>query len=362
MAVADRLSSDTILDHHAAVSMIEKMREDHKSLGRDRCAPGRWDFRLHYGAVSARLHDSGMHIRVFADDDTNLSYVKMEIAAHAAKILGTTSGIHWSGQDNMSAPPVFFREISVVSSWRVSPHMQRIRFRADNLARYAIGGLHIRILIPPAGRKPIWPTIAPDGMLSWPRDEDTLTVRIYTIRSIDVVAGTLDVDFVLHPGLETPAASFATNAREGQVIGMLGPGGDGVPQNKSLLIAGDDTAIPAISRILENRRPESTARVFLEVDSEADVVPIGNENAAVTWLFRKGRPAGTTGLLSKALRALDPAALPLDLYVWAGCEFSDFREIRKLVRKDWNVPKDRHLVVAYWRQGANGGDRTSNDE
>ncbi|TIV93327.1 MAG: siderophore-interacting protein, partial [Mesorhizobium sp.] len=44
------------------------------------------------------------------------------------------------------------------------------------------------------------------------------------------------------------------------------------------------------------------------------------------------------------------------LYVWAGCEFADFREIRRIVRKEWGLPRDRHLVTAYWRRGAQGGD------
>jgi hypothetical protein len=128
--------------------------------------PGIWDFRLHYGSVSARRQGSRVHIRVFADDDTNLSYVKMEVAACANEILGSTGGICWSGQGNLPALPVFFRQITVVSSQRISPHMQRIRFRSDNLSRYANGGIHIRLLIPPSGREAVWPSIGPVDWLS----------------------------------------------------------------------------------------------------------------------------------------------------------------------------------------------------
>ena len=38
------------------------------------------------------------------------------------------------------------------------------------------------------------------------------------------------------------------------------------------------------------------------------------------------------------------------------CEFADFREIRKIVRKEWGLPRGRHLVTAYWRRGAEGDD------
>src|SRR3546814_5807911 len=124
---------------------------------------------------------------------------------------------------------------------RLSPHMQRIRFEARDIPRYATGGLHIRLLIPPAVRNPVWPTIGHDGLLVWPAGDDALTVRIYTIRTIDVEAGTFDVDFVLHPGLDTPAATFTQTARPGDQIGMIGPGGNHIPDNGNLLLLGDDT-------------------------------------------------------------------------------------------------------------------------
>jgi len=63
-------------------------------------------------------------------------------------------------------------------------------------------------------------------------------------------------------------------------------------------------------------------------------------------------------LAPAALRERSHAALADGLFVWAGCEFTDFREIRKIVRKEWGLPRDRHLVTAYWRRGvqdANGG-------
>ena len=50
-----------------------------------------------------------------------------------------------------------------------------------------------------------------------------------------------------------------------------------------------------------------------------------------------------------------------DLYVWAGCEFADFREIRGIVRKEWGLPRDRHLVTAYWRRDAHGDDESAEE-
>src|SRR3546814_16529044 len=114
---------------------------------------------------------------------------------------------------------------------RLSPHMQRIRFEARDIPRYATGGLHIRLLIPPAGRNPVWPTIGHDGLLVWPAGDDALTVRIYTIRTIDVAAGTIDVDFVLHSGLDTPASTFLQTPPPVDTIGTNAPGGNPQPNN-----------------------------------------------------------------------------------------------------------------------------------
>jgi glycerol-3-phosphate dehydrogenase len=70
--------------------------------------------------------------------------------------------------------------------------------------------MHVRLLVPPKGRAPVWPMTLPDGRLGWPTGEDTMAVRIYTIRSIDVDRAEMDIDFVLHEsgGVGMPGADF----------------------------------------------------------------------------------------------------------------------------------------------------------
>ena len=304
MGNAVALSSETYLDHDRAAFMLDRMRDDHSELGSVTPQSDGWAFPLHYGMVSAVRENRRIRLRVLADDETRLAYVKMEVASHAAEILGSTGGIRWSGQDDIGTVPAFFREITVLSTERITPHLQRIRFAARDLGRYASGGLHIRLLLPPAEREPVWPTIGADGLLVWPGGEDSLTVRVYTIRAIDVQAGVIDVDFVLHPGVVTPAAHFAETATPGQVIGMIGPGGGDVPAATNLLMLADDTALPALSRILESLPETTRATVFLEVDGETDRLALERPNVTITWLYRTGRPAGTAGLLSAALREI----------------------------------------------------------
>lgn len=351
----DQLSAQTDIEHDTIRPVMEKLRAEHSEYEIETGIDDQWEFRTHYGSLSALVGDRSARIKVYADDETNLSYMKMGVAGHLAEYLGTTAGIRWQGDGADAGTPVFFRELTVLSSARISPHMQRLRFAGSDLGRFTHGGLHVRLLLPPHGRRPVWPSLGADGLLVWPSGEDALVLRVYTIRAIDVAAGWVDVDFVLHPGSDTPAATFAENAKAGDVIGMIGPGGGGVPEAENLLLLGDDTALPAIGRILDDLAPATHADVFLEVDGPADAIPLaGGDNVRITWLHRDGRDPGTAGLLSQALCKMDPASLPPDIYVWAGCEFADFKEVRKILRKEWGLKKDRHLVVAYWRRGVSG--------
>lgn len=348
-----RLRAQTHIRNDAIRPVMDRLRAEHSECEVDTGVDDQWELRMHYGSLHAAFEDEGALIRVAAQDETCLSYMKMIVAGHIAGQLGTTGGLRWQGDGHDAGTPVFFREITVVSSTRLSPHMQRVRLSGHDLGRFAHGGLHVRLLLPAAGRQPVWPTMGADGMIVWPSGEDALTVRVYTIRALDVAAGWLDIDFVLHPGTETPAAMFAQGARAGDVIGMIGPGGGGVPEAQNLLLVGDDTALPAIGKILEELAPSTRAEVLIEVDGPQDrIVLADGDNIVVSWLYRHGREAGCAGLLPAALRQRGHAAD--NLYVWAGCEFADFREIRRIVRKEWGLPRDRHLVTAYWRKGAQG--------
>mgnify|MGYP002653359310 CR=1 FL=1 len=61
-----------------------------------------------------------------------------------------------------------------------------------------------------------------------------------------------------------------------------------------------------------------------------------------------------TDVTAEVVDTLVAAGIAEDLFIWAGCEFDAFKDIRRSVRKDLKVAKDRHLVAAYWRRGAAG--------
>ena len=350
-----QMSAETHIRDDAIRPVLEKLRAEHSDYEIDTGLADLWEFRTHYGSLTTKLAPGSALITVFAADETCLAYMKMTVASHLAEHLGNTRGLRWQGDGRDEGRPVFFREIAVVSVRQVAPHLRRLRFSGEDLHRFSHGGLHMRLLLPPAGRAPVWPQVGPDGLIQWPKGEDALTLRVYTIRAIDAEAGWLDVDFVTHEGGHSPGSAFAETAQPGDVIGMIGPGGGDVPEAGNLLLLGDDTALPAISRIFESLPSGTRARAIIEVDSPADAV--APADADITWLYRQGRPAGTTGMLVEALRQVAPEP---DLFVWAASEFRDFRAIRSLLRKDWKLKRDRHLAVSYWRLGVAG--ETSDEE
>lgn len=315
---------------------------------------GRHVVRLRYGEAKLALSPAQLMITAEAEDAIRLSYVKMAVAEHwASHPLGNSHKLAWQGAAVGASRPPFFQTIEVVSSRLVGPKMKRIRFRGERFADFAAGGLHVRLIFPPKGRAPRWPTIAADGRIIWPDGEDALVARVYTLRSIDVQTGEVEVDFVLHdPGkIAAPGTAFAEQARSGDIIGIFAPGGNEIPDARSLLLLGDETALPAMARIAEALPATSRAKVFAEVESIEDHYQFPEtDNVDVHYLYRCKQPEGTTGALAEALsEAINRRKEELP-FIWAGCEFSDYLTIRRLVREELNLQRNKYSVVAYWRR------------
>ena len=315
---------------------------------------------LSFGKADVQWDDETVSVDVTSEDETGLAYMKYSIAEHVLEFLDKGSAkpkIIWEGDGAAGLPLPYFREMQVVAVSNVTPHMRRIRLKGENLFRFSQLGLHIRLLFPPEGlTKPQWPTTGEDGRPVWPDGDAKLATRVYTIRNIDPAAGWVDIDMVVHgDDCDAPGSGWAVSAKPGDIVGMTGPGGGDAGDAKWYLLAGDETALPAIGRILE-RLPEGTkAVVRVEIGSASEKQElISRADVDLQWLNRDGAEAGTTTLLQDAVRAVELPEDEEDIYVWAGCEFNAFRSIRTYMRKERNVAKDRQLIVAYWRRGQDG--------
>jgi NADPH-dependent ferric siderophore reductase len=211
-------------------------------------------------------------------------------------------------------------------------------------------------LIPPAGiSTPEWPLPGRNGRMQWPPEPRRPPSRVYTIRSLDVAAGTMDVDFVLH-GDEGPASAWAARAAPGDIVGILGPVGRQIPEADWYLLACDETGIPAIARILEKLPAGARGHAFIEVADAAEeqVLPTSS-SVEVMWLHRHGAAAGTTTLLQDSVRAT-PWPSEGRLFAWAGAEGTTARTLRSYWREDRGLDRSQHLAVAYWNRDSGAGD------
>ncbi len=227
------------------------------------------------GKADIRSEDGRLSIQLSCPTAATLQMVRNAIAEHLFIIAGDEPlELTWADMPKPSALPDF-REIRVVSAFNVTPHMRRLTVACDDVAHFRDGGLHVRLLIPQKDRAPVWPSTRSDGRIEWPKGEDELTVRIYTIRSIDLVRREMDIDFVLHKpsGHPMPGADFALNARPGDIAGLLGPGGGSVPDAAEMILAGDETALPAISRIAAETPAGRRLVALVEVENAAEEQP-----------------------------------------------------------------------------------------
>lgn len=310
-----------------------------------------------FGIAGLEACKGCLKISAQGSDEAALAYVKLALAEHLLNFaIDEEPEIIWRCDVAVGSPLPYFREMRVVRIADVTPRMRRITLAGNDLRRFASGGMHVRLLFPKQRDKtPVWPTTGADGRPSWPDGEQRPEIRIYTIRSLDAAKGEADIDFVLHEGEHMPGARFAAEARPGDVVGMTGPGGGGIVPADWYLLAGDETALPAIGRILEELPAGAKAVVRIEVADEAERQDLrSSAGIDLQWLYRNGSAAGTTDALAQAVRDV---ALPADgrsIFVWAGCEHAAFRQIRTYLRQERNLSRDQHLVVAYWRRGVSG--------
>lgn len=322
---------------------------DHARVSRDGPA-GRIDSV--YGVAHLDPGDGGLRLRIECPGESAFFLVKTSLVEHVFEFADSPQ-ITWTGHGAGAGAVPYFREMTVVAARTLTPRMRRVTLAGD-VGHFAQGGLHVRLLMPPAGRVPAWPVLSPEGRLTWATGADAVTARVYTVRQIDAGQGTLDLDVVVHDGHDTPGSSWALAAQPGAVVGLMGPGGGDFPPGRRFLLAGDETALPAIARIVGALPAEAAATVLIEVADAAEEQPLPSAaTLSVCWLHRGSAEAGTTRVLEDAVRG---QGLPAgdDGFVWIACEHTAARSLRNWLRRDIGFDRQRQTVAAYWRRGARG--------
>ena len=225
------------------------------------------------------------------------------------------------------------RKLEVLGKRQVTPNMLRVSLGGSEMAGFPAeqtsAYIKLRIFDAGLGRE---------------------VVRTYTVRSHD--AERIDVDFALHEECG-PATLWALNASVGDHIIVGGPGPRKLVHTDAdwYLIAGDMTALPAISGNLELLPDTARGTAVIEVTDKADIQDLRKPALFdVHWVVNP-HPGQNNGPFIDKGRSIEwMEGRPS---VWAACEFASMRALRDYFRGERGLGNDSLYVSSYWKAGSN---------
>lgn len=177
--------------------------------------------------------------------------------------------------------------------------------------------------------------------------------RTYTVRAVRAGdSGTeIDVEFVTH-GDEGLAGPWAASAQPGDLVAFSGPGGNFVPSPGAWqLMAGDESALPAIACALEAMGPQERGVVLLDVEGPGDELELSAPaGVSVTWLHRGAPWTPSSSVLDSAVRAVQiPEGARVQ--VFAHGERETMKKLRQHLVEDRGLDRRQLSLSAYWAYG-----------
>ncbi|MEM8685920.1 MAG: siderophore-interacting protein [Pseudomonadota bacterium] len=317
-----------------------------------RLGPDQLQAKLEAGLLVVRVKDTTLTVEAVCHSAADLQVLR-EVAGFCVECQLNGGPLKWLNLSNelIGNLPPNGRLVTVIDAARINSQFARLVVRGDNLEAFASKGLHFRLGIPPRRQPPVWPYISNAGRTVWPDGEDKLHTPAYTTVDMDSDEGWLAFDIYLHGNGTTCdwAEGLLRGTETRRTVYLSGPGGGWFPVADKIILAGDETALPAIGRILENRQSYAQTRTYIELrnaDVIAELKPTLPQD--VELLDRsKGEAAASI------FQSLKPEDIE-GTFLWFGGEKSEATRLRSLVRNVWDLPKKQHYIGAYWTNTAMG--------
>lgn len=223
------------------------------------------------------------------------------------------------------------RVLTVTSAERITPNMLRIELAGDELGDFA--------------------SAAPDDhvKLIFAGDDDQTIMREYTPRRFDTEKRSLVIDFALHDS--GPATLWALGTKPGDELQIGGPRGSRVISGdiERWLLIGDETALPAIGRRIEEAAPGAKITALVCIPDDADMQSFETgADLDTLWIARDGGAATDPAFLLDTLKSID---LTARTFVWIAAEGSVTREVRRYLNEERGHPLPWMKAAGYWVHG-----------
>lgn len=249
--------------------------------------------------------------------------------------------------------PPRFRGVTVRRVEAVTPRLVRITLAGPELEGFTVDepAASVRVLLPASSAEelviPIWngnEFLLPDGRRP--------AIRTFTPRRFDTDGCELAIEAVIHA--EGVVSTWAASAVPGTAAAISGPGRGytidrGAP---AFLLAGDETAIPAIGQLLEVLPNSTPTQVHIEVArADARLALPERGHTTIAWHdLPAGAPPGDA-----LVAAVRDATLTSGERIWAAGEAAAMQRIRRHLFEERAIPRADTTVRGYWKHGRAGG-------
>lgn len=254
----------------------------------------------------------------------------------------------------------------VVSTRQLAPHMVRVVLGSDTFdtfvpSKFTDSYVKLAFVADDLADKDVAALPQPltlDSFADLPPARQP-SVRTMTVRHVDVDAGQIAIDIVVH-GEHGIAGPWALSAQPGRRIYLMGPGGAYAPDPAAdwHLLAGDESALPAIATALEALPTDAVGKAFIEVAGPDDEIALtAPERVEVSWVYRGGRadlvPEDRAGDFAPLIEAVTTAPwLPGQVHVFIHGEAQAvMHNLRPYIRDKREITAKWASVSGYWRRG-----------
>jgi NADPH-dependent ferric siderophore reductase len=193
-------------------------------------------------------------------------------------------------------------------------------------------------------------SFAPDDHIKVFAGEQSEERRDYTPRRFDPDTNELILDFAMHDA--GPVTQWARNAKVGDPARIGGPRGSVIiPDDFDWwLLIGDETALPAIGRRIEETSARNVTSIIAVAGPEEEQTFATKAAHASWWVHRPASLASDPAPVLAALKAFVPP--PGDGFIWIAAEANVARTLRQHALVEMNHPAQWIKASGYWLKGS----------